>query len=88
MFLIFPIHSSPPLVVVVIVIIVAILTLTNVMIVIVMVMMVVVIIVIVIIVILTMGGCGLVGTSAVSGTAVDQRFETTPIKIRGGCNRT
>ena len=58
-----------------------ILILNIVMIVIIMVMIVVVIIVIVIIVILTMGGCGLVGTSAVAGTAVDQRFETTPIKI-------
>ncbi len=43
------------------------------------------IITIVIIVILTMGGCGLVGTSVVLGPAVDQRFETTPIKIRDGC---
>ena len=46
------------------------------------------IITIVIIVILTMGGCGLVGTSVVLGTAVDQRFETTLIKIRDGCRRT
>ena len=46
------------------------------------------IITIVIIVILTMGGCGLVGTSVVLGTAVDQRFETTLIKIRDGCRIT
>ena len=39
------------------------------------------IITIVIIVILTMGGCGLVGTSVVLGTAVDQRFETALIGI-------
>ncbi len=46
------------------------------------------IITIVIIVILTMGGCALVGTSVVLGPAVDQRFETTLIKIRDGCRIT
>ena len=65
-----------------------ILILNIVMIVIIMVMIVVVIIVIVLIVILAMGGCGLVGTSAVARPGVDQRFETTPIKIRDGCRIT
>ena len=81
------------IVIIVMIIVIHVLIIVIVVIVVVMVIVIIIVIIVNIItiainVILTMGGCGLVRTSVVLGPAVDQRFETTPIKIRDGCRRT
>ena len=70
------------------VIIIIVIIVIVIMVIVIIIAIIVTVITIVIIVILTMGGCGLVGTSVVLGTAVDQGFEITPIKIRDGCRIT
>ena len=80
-------HRNHRMIIVIHVIIIVIMVIVIMVIVIIIVIM-VNIITIVTIVILTMRGCGLVGTCVVLGTAVDQRFETTLIRIRDGCGRT
>ena len=74
--------------IVIIVMIIVIHVIIVIMVIVIIIVIIVNIITIVTIVILTMGVCGLVGTSVVLGTAVDQRFETTLIKIRDGCRIT
>ena len=87
-----PGKKEKDIIVIIVVIIVVHVLIMVIMVIVVMVIVIIIVIIvniitIVIVVILTMGGCGLVGTSVVLGPAVDQRFETTPIKIRDGCRR-